>query len=65
MELGYRGSGDTLKREEFESRKRAVRERNTQKTAVPKQLASAGRDLKAVSTTLHKSVMGLSYSAHY
>jgi hypothetical protein len=51
VELGYRGSGDTLKREEFESRKRAVRERNTQKTAVPKQLASAGRDLKAVSTT--------------
>ncbi len=48
MELGYRGSGDTLKREEFESRKKAIRERNTQKTTVPKQLASAGKNLKQV-----------------
>jgi hypothetical protein len=50
VELGYRGSGDTLKREEFEARKKAVRERNTQKTSSPKQLASAGKDLRKVST---------------
>ena len=45
VELGYRGSGDTLKREEFEARKKALRERSTQKTNVPKQLSSAGKDL--------------------
>ncbi|GMI00451.1 hypothetical protein TrLO_g11377 [Triparma laevis f. longispina] len=45
VELGYRGSGDTLKREEFEARKKAIRERSTQKTNVPKQLSSAGKDL--------------------
>eukprot|EP00518_Triparma_eleuthera_P002965 CAMPEP_0182453238 /NCGR_PEP_ID=MMETSP1319-20130603/386_1 /TAXON_ID=172717 /ORGANISM="Bolidomonas pacifica, Strain RCC208" /LENGTH=223 /DNA_ID=CAMNT_0024651147 /DNA_START=197 /DNA_END=865 /DNA_ORIENTATION=+ len=45
VELGYRGSGDTLKREEFEARKKALRERSTQKTNVPKQLSSHGRDL--------------------
>ena len=45
VELGYRGSGDTLKREEFEARKKELRERSTQKANVPKQLASANRDL--------------------
>ncbi|GMH97039.1 hypothetical protein TrST_g5964 [Triparma strigata] len=45
VELGYRGSGDTLKREEFEARKKAIRERSTQKTNVPKQLSSAGKNL--------------------
>ena len=47
VELGYRGSGDTLKRDEFEARKRALRERGTQKANVPKQLASANKDLSA------------------
>uniref|UniRef100_K3WH77 Cilia- and flagella-associated protein 299 n=1 Tax=Globisporangium ultimum (strain ATCC 200006 / CBS 805.95 / DAOM BR144) TaxID=431595 RepID=K3WH77_GLOUD len=45
VELGYRGTGETLRREDFEARKRAERERNAQKTNVPKQLASAGKDL--------------------
>lgn len=45
VELGYRGTGETLKREDFEARKRAEKERNTRKTNVPKQLASAGKDL--------------------
>jgi len=45
VELGYRGSGDTLKREEFEARKKALRERGTQKANAPKKLASAGKDL--------------------
>mmetsp|Transcript_30711 Transcript_30711/g.52719 ORF Transcript_30711/g.52719 Transcript_30711/m.52719 type:complete len:234 (-) Transcript_30711:166-867(-) len=45
VELGYRGSGDTLKREEFEARKKVLRERSTHKTNVPKQLASANKDL--------------------
>ena len=45
VELGYRGSGDTLKREEFEARKRALRERSSQKTNVPKQLSSMGKDI--------------------
>lgn len=47
VELGYRGSGETLRREEFEARKRAERERNAQKTNVPKPLASAGKDLSS------------------
>ena len=41
VELGYRGSGDTLKREEFEARKKALRDRSSQKTNIPKQLSSA------------------------
>ncbi|CAN0211622.1 unnamed protein product [Scytosiphon promiscuus] len=45
VELGYRGSGDTLQREEFEARKKALRERSTQKTNAPKQLSSSGKDL--------------------
>lgn len=48
MELGYRGSGDTLKREEFEARKKALKERNTHKTSSPKQLASSGKELQKV-----------------
>mmetsp|Transcript_9263 Transcript_9263/g.14216 ORF Transcript_9263/g.14216 Transcript_9263/m.14216 type:complete len:246 (-) Transcript_9263:205-942(-) len=45
VELGYRGSGDTLQREEFEARKKTLRARSTQKSNQPKQLASAGKDL--------------------
>ena len=45
VELGYRGSGDTLKRDEFEARRRALRERGTQRAIVPKALASHGKDL--------------------
>ncbi|CAM9624704.1 unnamed protein product, partial [Chrysoparadoxa australica] len=44
VELGYRGSGDTLSREEFEARKKAFRERSNQKSNAVKQLASAGKD---------------------
>jgi len=49
VELGYRGTGETLKRAEFEARKKAEKERHTQKTNVPKQLASAGKDLTGYS----------------
>ena len=45
VELGYRGTGETLKREDFEARKKAERERNIRKTNAPKQLASAGKDV--------------------
>ena len=45
VELGYRGTGETLKREDFEARKKAERERNTQKANVVKDLASAGKDV--------------------
>lgn len=45
VELGYRGSGETLKREEFEARKKAERERHSQKKSAPKMLASASKDL--------------------
>eukprot|EP01029_Cantina_marsupialis_P019328 TRINITY_DN44922_c0_g4_i1.p1 TRINITY_DN44922_c0_g4~~TRINITY_DN44922_c0_g4_i1.p1 ORF type:complete len:231 (+),score=33.40 TRINITY_DN44922_c0_g4_i1:83-775(+) len=45
VELGYRGSGETLKREEFEARKLAQREKHNQKQNAPKLLASAGKDL--------------------
>lgn len=45
VELGYRGSGDTLKRDEFEARRRALRERGTQKANVPKALASSSKDV--------------------
>lgn len=49
VELGYRGSGETLKREEFESRKiaaenaRLAKERNAGKM----KLSSAGKDLSS------------------
>jgi len=52
VELGYRGSGDALKREEFEARKKALRERATQKANVPKQLSSANKDLSEYPTLL-------------
>ncbi|KAJ1634981.1 hypothetical protein T492DRAFT_969381 [Pavlovales sp. CCMP2436] len=46
VELGYRGSGETLKREEFEARKRAAEQARLSKLrAEPKALASAGKDL--------------------
>ncbi|CEG46919.1 Protein of unknown function DUF4464 [Plasmopara halstedii] len=45
VELGYRGSGETLRRDDFEARKKAERERNTHKASVLKPLASAGKDL--------------------
>lgn len=45
VELGYRGSGETLKREEFLAKKRAEREKNSHKSNVPKSLASANCDL--------------------
>ena len=35
VELGYRGNGETLKREEFEARKKAEREKNSQKSKKP------------------------------
>jgi hypothetical protein len=44
-ELGYRGTGDVLKREEFEARKKADREKHLHKEAPPKPLASMGKDL--------------------
>ncbi|RHY28053.1 hypothetical protein DYB32_006299 [Aphanomyces invadans] len=44
VELGYRGTGETLRREDFDARKKMERERNAQKTNLPKQLASAGKD---------------------
>lgn len=47
MELGYRGSGDTLKREEFEARKKALLERGAPKSKAVQKLASAGKDLSA------------------
>eukprot|EP00947_MAST-08B_sp_MAST-8B-sp1_P002598 g2598.t1 len=45
VELGYRGSGETLKREEFEARKKAAREKNSKKQNAPKVLASVNADL--------------------
>jgi len=46
VELGYRGSGETLKRNEFEERKRVIEEARLSKLrAAPKALASAGKDL--------------------
>jgi len=47
IELGYRGTGDVLKREEFEARKKADREKHLHKDAPPKPLASVGKDLAA------------------
>ncbi|CAM9137041.1 unnamed protein product [Ectocarpus fasciculatus] len=44
VELGYRGLGDTIRREDFEARKRLLYERSNQKHALPKQLASLDKD---------------------
>ena len=43
--LGYRGSGETMKRDEFEARKKASREKHSKKQNAPKVLASASADL--------------------
>ena len=46
VELGYRGSGETLKRDEFESRKHAIQAaRESKLRAAPKALSSAGKDV--------------------
>ncbi|KAK3284686.1 hypothetical protein CYMTET_7678 [Cymbomonas tetramitiformis] len=46
VELGYRGNGEILRREEFESRKEAAELARRQKMHnKPKKLASAGKDL--------------------
>lgn len=45
VELGYRGLGDTIRREEFEARKKLVLERSSQKHIVPRKLASLDKDL--------------------
>lgn len=44
VELGYRGTGDTLRREDFEARKKMLNEKSNQKSIVPKQLTSGSRD---------------------
>ncbi|KAK6492526.1 hypothetical protein HHUSO_G1891 [Huso huso] len=46
VELGYRGSGEVLKREEFESRKAAAEASRLSKRSQQKTLASAGKELK-------------------
>ncbi len=45
VELGYRGSGDTLTRDEFDEQKKILRERNVHKANVARALSSAGKDL--------------------
>eukprot|EP01035_Chromulina_nebulosa_P019803 gene19803-25745_t len=45
VELGYRGLGDTIKREDFEARKRLLLERSTQKHNIVRQLASVDKNL--------------------
>ncbi|KAJ3052328.1 hypothetical protein HDU79_008562 [Rhizoclosmatium sp. JEL0117] len=45
VELGYRGSGEPLKREEFESRKKASETFRLSKRLATKVLASQGKDL--------------------
>jgi hypothetical protein len=47
VKLGYRGSGETLSREEFDALKKAEREKKSQKVEGPKQLCSEGKDLSA------------------
>ncbi|XP_006817330.1 cilia- and flagella-associated protein 299-like [Saccoglossus kowalevskii] len=46
VELGYRGSGEVLKREEFEARKAAAEASRLSKRSQQKTLASSGKDLK-------------------
>lgn len=46
-ELGYRGTGDVLKREEFEARKKADREKHLNRDVAPKPLSSMGKDLSS------------------
>ena len=46
VELGYRGSGETLKRDEFMARKRAAEQARMNKLrSTPKALASASKDV--------------------
>lgn len=45
VELGYRGSGDTLTREEFEAQKKMIKERNVQKVVTKKEFVSGDKDL--------------------
>lgn len=44
VELGYRGLGDTIRREDFETRKKLLAERTSQKHVVPRKLASLDKD---------------------
>jgi len=46
VELGYRGSGEVLKREEFEARKAAAEASRLSKRSQQKTLASSGKELK-------------------
>lgn len=46
VELGYRGSGEVLKREEFEARKQAAEASRISKRTQQKILSSAGKKLK-------------------
>ncbi|XP_071952539.1 cilia- and flagella-associated protein 299-like [Antedon mediterranea] len=46
VELGYRGSGEVLKREEFEARKQAAEASRLSKRSQQKTLASSGKQLK-------------------
>ena len=45
VELGYRGTGETLKREDFEARKKAEKERTNQRSNAPTKLSNEGKDL--------------------
>mmetsp|Transcript_25451 Transcript_25451/g.56359 ORF Transcript_25451/g.56359 Transcript_25451/m.56359 type:complete len:237 (+) Transcript_25451:151-861(+) len=45
VELGYRGLGDTIRREDFEARKKLLVERTSLKHSAPKKLASVDKDL--------------------
>lgn len=45
MELGYRGTGDPIKRNDFENRKRAAEQVRLSKRQAAKTLSSAGKDL--------------------
>ena len=42
--LGYRGSGDTLKRVDFEARQLSERQQHLHREIAPRALAGAGRD---------------------
>jgi len=46
VELGYRGNGEVLKRDDFESRKQAAEEARQARKAGSKPLASAGKDIQ-------------------
>eukprot|EP01135_Chromosphaera_perkinsii_P003993 Nk52_evm6s266 gene=Nk52_evmTU6s266 len=45
VELGYRGSGEVLKRDEFEAKKKAAENIRMSKRSQPQELSSAGKDL--------------------